>query len=66
MSKSLPRPRYFPSLPDVEERLAEQLPSYMVPTVFFSMRELPMTATGKTDRKTATRDRRVVLCPAAG
>ena len=41
----------LPVAADVEERLAEHLPIYMVPTVFFSMRELPMTATGKTDRK---------------
>lgn len=36
---------------DVEERLAEHLPIHMVPTVFFSMRELPMVATGKIDWK---------------
>ena len=36
---------------DVEEKLAKHLPSYMVPTVFFAMRELPMTATGKTNRR---------------
>ena len=41
----------LPIAADIEAKLAEQLPSYMVPTVFFSMRELPMTATGKTDRK---------------
>jgi amino acid adenylation domain-containing protein len=36
---------------DLERTLATHLPHYMVPTVFFSMRELPMTATGKTNRK---------------
>ena len=41
----------LPITADIEEKLAEHLPIYMVPTVFFSMRELPMTATGKTDRK---------------
>jgi amino acid adenylation domain-containing protein len=36
---------------DVEEKLAKHLPIYMVPNVFFAMRDLPMTATGKMDRK---------------
>lgn len=36
---------------DLESRLAEHLPSYMMPRVFFSMPKLPMTATGKLDRK---------------
>lgn len=36
---------------DVYDELAGRLPSYMVPTVFFSMRELPITASGKMDRK---------------
>ncbi|KKY16044.1 putative nonribosomal peptide synthase [Phaeomoniella chlamydospora] len=36
---------------EIEDRLAECLPSYMVPTLFFSIRQLPLTATGKTDRK---------------
>ena len=36
---------------DVENKLAEHLPSYMVPTMVFSMRELPMTSTGKINRK---------------
>ena len=36
---------------DVEDKLAKHLPRYMVPTVFFSMRELPMTVTGKINRR---------------
>jgi len=36
----------------VEERLAERLPAHMVPTVFFALKEYPMTTSGKTDRKT--------------
>ena len=39
------------SIDGLEGRLAEHLPSSMIPTVFFSMRELPMTTTGKTNRK---------------
>ena len=36
---------------DVEDSLAKHLPSYMVPSVFFSMQELPITASGKANRK---------------
>lgn len=36
---------------DVENKLSEHLPSYMVPTAFFSLRELPTTTTGKVNRK---------------
>ncbi|KAH0592368.1 Nonribosomal Peptide Synthetase [Metarhizium humberi] len=36
---------------DVLQKLAESLPTYMVPTVFFAMRKLPMGTTGKMDRK---------------
>ncbi|MCX6581866.1 MAG: amino acid adenylation domain-containing protein [Candidatus Aminicenantes bacterium] len=32
--------------------LKETLPDYMIPTVFFSLPEFPLTATGKIDRKT--------------
>jgi len=32
--------------------LKETLPDYMIPTVFFSLAEFPLTATGKIDRKT--------------
>lgn len=39
----------FPASADA--RLAEQLPSYMVPAVYFDIAELPLTASGKTDRK---------------
>lgn len=35
----------------VEGKLAEHLPAYMVPSLFFSMSQLPMTVTGKIDRK---------------
>ncbi|PHH91429.1 hypothetical protein CDD83_523 [Cordyceps sp. RAO-2017] len=41
----------LPMPADVEDELANHLPSYMVPTVIFSMRQLPMTATEKTNRR---------------
>ncbi|CAN9410040.1 unnamed protein product [Alternaria alternata] len=31
--------------------ISERLPSYMIPTAFFALSQIPMTATGKTDRK---------------
>lgn len=36
---------------DVHDQLAKRLPQYMVPQLFFSLKELPMTATGKIDRR---------------
>lgn len=36
---------------DTEDLLAQHLPSYMIPTIYLSMRELPMTGTGKLHRK---------------
>jgi acyl-CoA synthetase (AMP-forming)/AMP-acid ligase II/aryl carrier-like protein len=36
---------------DLEEKLAEQLPAYMVPTAYIPIEKMPMTATGKTDRR---------------
>ncbi|KAK5991451.1 Nonribosomal peptide synthetase dtxS1 [Cladobotryum mycophilum] len=47
----LTTPTVFPVSADVRTKLATHLPSYMVPTVFFAMQEIPATATGKTDRK---------------
>ncbi|KAL6904028.1 hypothetical protein GGI43DRAFT_399484 [Trichoderma evansii] len=35
----------------VEDRLAQCLPRHMVPTTFFTMKELPVRATGKLDRR---------------
>ncbi|EQL01471.1 non-ribosomal peptide synthetase [Ophiocordyceps sinensis CO18] len=43
-------PKILPIPPDVERILVEHLPSYLVPTVVFSM-PLPMTTTGKINRK---------------
>nr|BDD69315.1 nonribosomal peptide synthetase gene [Verruciconidia persicina] len=36
---------------DLENRLVEQLPVYMVPAAYIPVPEIPMTATGKTDRR---------------
>ncbi|KAI1812776.1 non-ribosomal peptide synthetase [Poronia punctata] len=35
----------------VRDRMALSLPTYMIPTVFFTMRTLPLTVAGKIDRK---------------
>lgn len=44
-------PEILPIPAEVEDRLAEHLPVYMVPKIFFSLPELPLTTTGKKDRK---------------
>ena len=36
---------------EVDRKLSKQLPSYMVPTVYFCLTQLPMTTSGKMDRK---------------
>jgi amino acid adenylation domain-containing protein len=36
---------------DVEEKMLGRLPGHMVPTVYFGVAELPMTSSGKTDKK---------------
>jgi acyl-CoA synthetase (AMP-forming)/AMP-acid ligase II len=38
-------------LTEVDTQLADRLPSYMLPDVYFVLPQLPMTASGKTDRK---------------
>lgn len=38
-------------LPEVETKIASLLPGYMVPDVYFSLPQLPITASGKTDRR---------------
>ncbi|KAH9429253.1 hypothetical protein MCOR02_010659 [Pyricularia oryzae] len=37
--------------PVVEDTLAEKLPAYMVPAVFFTVSQLPLNTSGKTDRR---------------
>ncbi|KAJ4168486.1 Nonribosomal peptide synthetase 30 [Fusarium falciforme] len=45
------KPMIIPVSAKVEDMLSQNLPVYMVPTVFFSMKKLPMTATGKMNRR---------------
>ncbi|KAF7188119.1 AM-toxin synthetase AMT1 [Pseudocercospora fuligena] len=40
----------------VEEELRKHLPTYMVPKFFVSVRDIPQTTTGKTDRKRLRRE----------
>jgi acyl-CoA synthetase (AMP-forming)/AMP-acid ligase II len=41
----------LPITAHIKERLTNRLPNYMILIVLFSMKELPMTRTGKTDRR---------------
>ncbi|KAJ4300033.1 hypothetical protein N0V90_005282 [Kalmusia sp. IMI 367209] len=43
--------KIFPIEPEVQNKLHERLPIYMVPSVFFKLPELPMTPSGKINRK---------------
>ncbi|KAL6400145.1 putative AMP-binding enzyme [Ilyonectria robusta] len=36
---------------EIEDKLTEHLPAYMIPTIFFAMQSLPLSPTGKTDRR---------------
>ncbi|KAL2679310.1 Nonribosomal peptide synthetase 30 [[Neocosmospora] mangrovei] len=45
------KPTIIPVSAKVEDILSQNLPIYMVPTVFFSMKKLPMTSTGKMNRR---------------
>ncbi|KAI8716954.1 Nonribosomal peptide synthetase 30 [Fusarium sp. LHS14.1] len=45
------KPTIMPISTKIEDMLSQNLPIYMVPTVFFSMKKLPMTATGKMNRR---------------
>jgi acyl-coenzyme A synthetase/AMP-(fatty) acid ligase len=39
------------ALGGVDKKLAETLPSHMIPDIYFALPQLPMTVSGKTDRK---------------
>lgn len=47
--KNLDRPA---KLAGLDEALATQIPEYMIPTIWVGLESFPLTATGKTDRKT--------------
>ncbi|KAG6250801.1 Glycopeptide NRPS [Claviceps purpurea] len=44
-------PRVLPIPADIGDKLAEHLPAYMMPKILITMQKLPMTATGKLDRR---------------
>ena len=46
---SAPAQRAF--FPEVDETMGSRVPSYMVPSAYFTMPQLPVAASGKTDRK---------------
>lgn len=45
------RRRFLSVVSGVEERLLTTLPQYMIPSTFIPVRQIPMTLSGKTDRK---------------
>ncbi|KAH6645013.1 hypothetical protein BKA67DRAFT_127245 [Truncatella angustata] len=40
-----------PLVADLQHKLVDRVPTYMIPTVFIPLAKLPMTASGKTDRR---------------
>lgn len=42
---------FFPILGDLERSLAKQLPIFMIPSAYVPIESIPISATGKTDRK---------------
>ena len=43
--------RWKSALTDIEQHLAQILPSYMVPSLFLPLQQLPLSSSGKLDRK---------------
>ncbi|WP_129677446.1 AMP-binding protein [Candidatus Chloroploca sp. Khr17] len=47
----VPKAAHSPSASDLRWQLSRSLPDYMIPTAWVMLSELPMTATGKVDRR---------------
>ncbi len=47
----VPRPKASPSITDLKAHLSEFLPDHMIPTVFIELAEMPMSPSGKIERK---------------
>lgn len=43
--------QFLAMIAGLDSRLIEKIPSYMIPAAFMPLKAIPMTATGKTDRK---------------
>ncbi|OQE46721.1 hypothetical protein PENCOP_c001G06210 [Penicillium coprophilum] len=50
-NKPTPEVKTYPMSADIKKKLACHLPTYMVPTVVFSLQDMPLTPTGKTNRR---------------
>lgn len=58
--------KIHPMAADIKKMLLHRLPSYMVPTVVFSQPDLPLTATGKTNRRRLREIGRTLLLAEGG
>jgi amino acid adenylation domain-containing protein len=55
-----------PSIPELREHLASQLPEYMVPTAWAVLESLPVNASGKVDRRALERMQTAAVADEAG
>ncbi|KAI9042398.1 uncharacterized protein KD926_005476 [Aspergillus affinis] len=46
-----PRPTFKAAVQQVESKLSDLIPSFMVPSMFLPLREVPLTRSGKVDRR---------------